>query len=85
MRRLRGKSKGDFWDTAPPGRRLGMAVVGICLCVLLGLWPIFDVDGLFDTPRGWIVIPLLPFLLAFFVYEAIRAQNDEDKIGRAHV
>jgi hypothetical protein len=78
VRRLLRKSKGNFWDTAPPGKRLGFAVFGICLCVLLGLWAVVDLDGLLDTPRGWILIPVLPLVLAFFVYEAIRAQNDED-------
>jgi hypothetical protein len=78
VRRLFGNSKGNWWDTAPPERRLGLAAFGICVCVLFGVWAVFDLDGLLDSPRGWIVVPLLPLLLAYFVYEAIRAQNDED-------
>lgn len=66
-------------DTAPAGRRLAMANVGLILVAVVLFWAVTDSGRL--SGKGWAVVRS-PFMLAYFAYFAYEAWRAARDLGR---
>jgi hypothetical protein len=70
------KQKGWWWETAEPKKRFRFAILMLMAEALLALWAISDPHAIFSDLQGWVWAISLPFLVPFFVLQALRARRE---------